>query len=98
MSVCVNITFTLFATFIGTIKNREMFFFQTRSTFKGHGTTNKIVCSFYLIVRKPECFQKAPFEVEILFRFKTKTLKALFTQCIYIEYKPDLESTANGCV
>src|SRR5688500_237837 len=94
----MNKTFAFLSAFVGTIKNGQVFVAEIRSAFDGHGSAHIIIGSFYLIIVETERFQKAPLQIEILFRLKTKALQALFTQCVYIEYKTDLESGCNGSI
>src|SRR5579871_1663036 len=87
----VNKTFAFLSTFVGTVKNGQVFLFQKRSIFNGHGSANKIVGSFYFFFGEAKCIEQAPLEVEILLGFESQSLQALFTERVNIEYESDLK-------
>ena len=43
MAVHAQVPFAFFATWIGTVKDMVMFWFQVRRIFKRHGATNMII-------------------------------------------------------
>ena len=98
MSVCVNITLTFLSAFIGTVKNGQMFIFQSGRTFEHHRTAYIVVGGFDLFVGIAEGFQQTPFKIIILFGSKAQALQALFTQCILIENESNFKSSGGGSI
>src|SRR5690349_8832578 len=75
MTVCMDIAHTFLSTFVGTVKNGQVLFFQEGRPFKHHGTAYVIVSGLNLLIGKSKCFQQTPFKVVILLRDKAETLK-----------------------
>src|SRR5580765_786491 len=98
MTISMNIPLTFFSTFVGTVKNGQMFFFQVRSSFQHSCAAYIIISSIYFFIAEAKSFQQAPFKVIVLFRCKAQTLQALFTQAIFIENKSNFKSSDNSSI
>src|SRR6187402_2828267 len=98
MAIGMNIPLAFLSTFVGTVKNGQMLFFQVRSSFQHPGAAYIIISSIYFFIAETKSFQQAPLKVIILFRCKAQTLQALFTQCIFIENKSNFKCSDHGSI
>src|SRR6202008_2435328 len=83
-------------TFVGTVKNGQVFLFKVRSRFNGHRSTYIIIRLFNFVVAETKRFEQIPFKIEVLLRLKAKALQTFFSKGIDIKYKTDLKGRTNG--